>query len=175
MKSLQASASMRNNMSFAISRLSAWMRDRRAVAALEFAIVAPVVAAFLAAAADYGLAMWSRSCLTNAVAQGAYYAFLTGTSVTPATVQTMVANVSSLGALGVTVTATASDPTLCYCPTGTPASLGPALANCTVQCSGLTAGNYMTISASAPLKTFMPLMSLLSGKQISDTAVVRLK
>lgn len=150
-------------------------RHTRAVAALEFAIVAPVIATFLAAAADYGLAMWSRSCLSNAVAQGAYYAFLTGTSVIPATVQTMVANVSSLGTIGITVTATATDPTLCYCPTGTPASLGSAVA-CTSKCTdGLTAGNYVKISASAPLKTFMPLMSLLSGKQISDTVVVRLK
>jgi Flp pilus assembly protein TadG len=158
----------------------------RAVAALEFAVVAPVVVFFLAAASDYGLAWWSKGCLTTAVAQGAYYAFRTGPTVTTANLVTLVTGSSSLTG----VTATASDPTACYCPTGittsgtttVAAALGPAVV-CTTTCTDpyvstvfLAPGNYLTITANYTLTGLFSLTGLITkGKQISVSATVRLQ
>jgi Flp pilus assembly protein TadG len=146
--------------------------DQRAVAAVEFAMTLPVLMIFLGVASDYGMAEWSSSCLTNAVAQGAYYAFVTGTKVTQANVQTLVQNASSLNG----VTATASSPALCYCPSGTPATLGAAV-SCTTTCSdGSAPGNYMTITATYTLNGFFSMGALtIKGHVLSDTATVRLQ
>jgi Flp pilus assembly protein TadG len=148
------------------------LKSRRATAALEFGIVAPMIVTFLAAASDYGLAMWSKSCLTNAVAQGGYYAFRTGTTVTAANVQTLVQNVSSLTG----VTATATNPTYCYCPSGTPAVLGSAVSCASTCADGSNPGNYIMITGSYTLTGSFPLTGIVvNGHQISDTVVVRLK
>lgn len=151
--------------------------DRRAVAALEFAIAAPLLALCLSAAGDYGLAMWSRSCLTNAVAQGSYYAFRTGPTVTQANVITLVQNANPLWtASGSKITATATDPSLCYCPSGTPTSLGAAV-TCGTACpapDGSPAGNYMKITGTYVLTKRFTLKSLAVGS-VSDTVTVRLK
>jgi hypothetical protein len=122
----------------------------RAIAAIEFALVSPLLLLALGAASDYGLRSWSRSCLANAVAQGAYYAFRTGTAVTAANVVSLVKNASSLP--GSAMGATASDPTKCYCPTTggshgdddggghtTATTLGAAVSNCANNCADGTA------------------------------------
>ena len=46
-------------------------KDRRGVAALEFALVMPLLMTFFGGVVDLGVAVWSKSCLANAVAQGA--------------------------------------------------------------------------------------------------------
>jgi Flp pilus assembly protein TadG len=155
----------------------------RAIAAVEFALVTPVVLLCFAAASDYGLRAWSRSCLANAVAQGAYYAFRTGTTVTAANVVTLVRNASSLRAAS--MAATATDPTSCYCPSGiatvngntVPASLGTAVANCATNCTdGTPPGYYMTVTGTYTLTGFLNIGALTTtGNQISETVTVRLR
>jgi Flp pilus assembly protein TadG len=152
-----------------------------AIAAVEFALVAPVLLLALAAASDYGLRTWSRSCLANAVAEGAYYAFRTGTSVTSANIVTMVRNASTLRAAS--VSATATDPTVCYCPTGMVTTPTPAAAtlgtahSCTTNCTdGTTPGNYVTITATYTLTGYFSLGAYTTrGKTIAETVTVRLK
>jgi hypothetical protein len=144
---------------------------------MEFALAAPALLYFFAAAADYGMAWWDTGCLANAVAQGAYYAYLTGTTVSTTNVQTLVETASSLSMPAGNITV--SSPTSCYCPSGAtiPATLGAAVANCSTTCSdGTAAGNYMTITATYTLTGFFPIAGLsLIGKTISETATVRLK
>ncbi|MDR3534844.1 MAG: TadE/TadG family type IV pilus assembly protein [Rhodopila sp.] len=154
-------------------RRAAGARDARAVAAVEFAIAAPLLALVLAGATDFGLAMWSRSCLANAVAQGAYYAFLTGTSVTLANVQAMVQNASSLSGVNVT----ASTAPVCNCPSGSPTTLGSPKVACSSICtSGTTGpGEYLTITATYKLTSFLPLNSGLGNRTVTDTVTVHLQ
>ena len=153
---------------FGLDRLR---RHRQATAALEFAMLAPIVTSFMAAGADFGLAMWSRSCLTNAVAQGGYYAFLHSTTATSTSIQSVVQNATPLS----NVSATVSSPTACYCPSGTPAVLGTAV-SCTSTCSDSTSpGTYVKITATYTLQSYMANISLLGGTQITDQTVVRLK
>jgi len=67
-----------------------WIKDRRGVAAIEFAIVAPVLLMMLAGTADFGLIRTGKSQMANGVAQGIEYALLQGPSVTAANVISMV-------------------------------------------------------------------------------------
>jgi Flp pilus assembly protein TadG len=151
------------------------VRDHRATAIMEFALAAPALLYFLAAASDYGMGWWDAGCLANAVAQGAYYAFLNGPSVNQTAVKTLVKTASSLSIP--TANITVGDPTQCYCPSGFPATLGTAVANCSTTCAdGTAAGNYMTITATYTLTGFFPIGGLsLIGKTIRESVTVRLK
>lgn len=164
-------------------------RNRRATAVVEFAIVAPAVALFLAGAADYGLAEWSRSCLSNAVSQAGYYAFRQGTTVSTANITAVIQNAfpltssppdplsAAVSAVSVSYPPSGTTGVACYCPTGTPATLGTAV-GCGSTCpDATTAGYYIQIKATYTLKGTFRLASALSinGNQISDTVVVRLK
>ena len=61
-----------------------WIKDRQGVAAIEFAIVAPVLLMMLAGITDFGLIRTGKSQMANGVAQGIEYALLQGPSVTAA-------------------------------------------------------------------------------------------
>lgn len=156
---------------------AAFRRHRRAVAAVEFALIAPVLALVLVGAADYGFAEYSRSCLANAVAQGAYYAFLTGPTVSTATIQSLVQNASSLTGVSVPQPAAAA----CYCPSGRPSALGSAVSctptTCTVNGTSTAPGTYITISATYRLAPWIPIpyYSGLSDQTITETVTVRLQ
>ncbi len=173
----------------AFARRAPAARDNRGTALIEFAITAPVVALFLAGAADYGLAEWSRTCLSNAVSQGGYYAFRQGTTVSTANITSVIQNAypltasppdplsAAVSAVSVSYPPGGSTGVACYCPSGTPATLGATIV-CTATCpDGTTPGSYIQIKATYTLKgTFRLATSLsLSGDQISDTVVVRLK
>jgi Flp pilus assembly protein TadG len=167
-----------------MERLASFRRGRRAVAAVEFALLAPILMMILAGAADFGFREWSRSCLANAVAQGAYYAFLTGPTVSTTTVNSLVTNASSLAGVSVNTIAAVA----CYCPTGTPAVLGSAVTPCTKACpadgtlpAGILPGKYIVITASyrqTPLIPFASNNTLLkttTQQTITETATVRLQ
>lgn len=58
------------------SVLTAFLRDRDGVSALEFALIAPVLAAMLLATADGGLALYERMTLDHVLRAGAQTAML---------------------------------------------------------------------------------------------------
>jgi Flp pilus assembly pilin Flp len=150
-----------------------WFRDdRQAVAAVEFAICAPVIAMILAGAVDFGFREWSRSCLANAVAEGAYYAFRSGTGVSLSNLQAIIQNASPLK--GVTVPQ--PNPPFCSCPSGSPAALPKTPTSCTTPCSdGSTPGSYLQISASYRLNPLFAGISGLGGASITEKVTVRLR
>jgi Flp pilus assembly protein TadG len=155
-----------------------FLRHRKAIAAMEFGLALPFLVLVLAGASDFGFAHWRRSALTNAVSQGAFYAFLTGPTVTAAKIQTMVGNAAAV--TGVTATATAP---ACYCisASGTPATLKSA--TCNSACSdGTAAVKYTTITGSYTLSSFFPANSPYNhlnksgtADTVSDTVTVRLQ
>jgi Flp pilus assembly protein TadG len=152
--------------------LAVFHHHRRAVAAVEFALTAPLLMIALAGATDYGYREWSRSCLANAVAQGAYYAFLTGPTVSGTAVQLMVQKASSLSGVAIRRVPTVA----CYCPSGSPAALGTPVGSCTAACpDGTTPGTYLAISATYTLTPFIPSYSGLSGATITEAVTVRLQ
>jgi Flp pilus assembly protein TadG len=144
-------------------------RLRHGTAAIEFAIACPVMLLFFGGLVDFGLALWAKSTLANAVAQGAYYAYVTGTSVTSTNVQTLVQNSSGLS----NVTATITGPA-CYCITGTPLAL--AAATCNTTCADTTtSGYYVKIKANYTYQSILPVYSHLNNPTLVESAIVRLK
>ena len=153
----------------------------RGVAALEFAIVLPILVLFMGGVADFGIIYYRQSCLSTAVAAGAEYASLTDQRTPPvsaANIQTVM-TAAAAQALGssVTVTSTASNPATCYCITGSSPSSTLTSATCGSSCaSGGTAGKYVQLTLSTNYKPMMPALSQLVGTQtLSKTAWVPLQ
>ncbi|MDE2005753.1 MAG: pilus assembly protein [Rhodospirillales bacterium] len=145
------------------------MMGKRGIAALEFALVVPVFLIMLAGGADLGFMAWDRGLLANAVAQGGYFAALTGTSVTQSQITSVVTNATGLAG----VTASITGPTL-YCASGTPPTLSaaPSSGDCT---DGTKPGSYVTITAQAPAFSIGQAMAGFGATTLTETATVRLQ
>ncbi|MEA2741604.1 MAG: hypothetical protein QOH05_4911 [Acetobacteraceae bacterium] len=161
---------------------ASWCNDKRGVAAVEFAIVAPLMLIFLGGITDFGLLTASRSQLANGIAQGVQYALLQGPGATATIVSAMVRTGSTRAGLGPAVTVVVSGPA-CYCVTTTPALLVmPATAlSATLTCPGTCPapaappGTFVIITASYVYQSLMPYYSQLANPTISQTVTVRLQ
>jgi Flp pilus assembly protein TadG len=155
-------------MSSKLQRLSS---DRRAVAAVEFAIVAPLLLMIVGGLADFGVMLWRREELAGGVAQGAQYAFTTGTSVAASDVQTIVQKTS---ALGTAASVSMSGPT-CYCTSGSPATKSVQTCGQVCSSSNTAPGSYVTITASYTYQPIMPFFDNLTNTVVRETAFVRVQ
>jgi Flp pilus assembly protein TadG len=161
---------------------SSLVGDQRGVAAVEFALIAPVLLLLLGGVTDFGLVMFGKSQLANGVAQGIQYALLQGPSVSAAAVSTMVVNGSSRSGLAATVTVTITGPA-CYCVSGTPAALvssSPPLSasyTCTGTCPSpeMAPGVFLTIAASFVYQPLTPFYRQLANATVHETVTARLK
>lgn len=159
-----------------------WLPDQRGVAAVEFAILAPVLLMFLGGITDFGLLTVGQSQLANGLAQAVQYALLQGPSVTAANVVTMVQNGSARAGLTATATVVISGPA-CYCVTGEPAALvtPPTALTATYACAGTcptpeaAPGAFLTVTASYVYLPLMPLYSHLGNTKVSESVTVRLQ
>jgi len=164
-------------------RLSLLGSDRRGVAAVEFAVIAPMLLLLLGGVVDFGLIMSDRSKLANAVAQAVQTALLTGPSVTQAILQSVVQTAATNSGLTPTVTVTVTGSPACYCISGSPAALSSTFTalsaqnTCTGTCPTGSTGPaaYVVVAASYVYSPLMPLYSQLSSPVISQTVTVRLQ
>ena len=162
-------------------RRTAWIGDRRGIAAIEFAIIAPILLLLLGGMIDFGLLMSGKSQLANGIAQGVQYALQQGASVSAATVLALVKNGVARSGVPTVVTASVTGPA-CYCLSGSPATLvSPSIAlSATFTCTGTcpasaVPGAYLIITASYVYQPLLPLYSMLASTTVSDTMTVRLK
>ncbi len=140
----------------------------RGTAALEFALVAPLLLLLIGGVSTYGWAMWSAGALSNAVSQGAYYAFLKGNAVSISALESYVQNASGLPG----VTANAATP-VWECVTGTnPTTLAQATSSTTACSDGTMPGLYTSITATYQAVSFMPVFA---APTITQSAEVRLQ
>jgi Flp pilus assembly protein TadG len=159
-----------------------WTEDRRGVAAIEFAIVAPVLLMMLAGITDFGLIRAGKSQMANGIAQGLEYAFLQGPSVTAANVISMIQAGAARAGLANTVTVVVIGPA-CYCVTGFPAALvTPSTAlsgtyTCTNTCTApsVASAPFMTVTASYVYQPLLPFYSKLATPKVAETMTVRLQ
>ncbi|GAC1482360.1 MAG: hypothetical protein NVS2B11_07880 [Acetobacteraceae bacterium] len=153
--------------------------DRRGIAALEFALTAPVLLIILGGIADFGLVMVGRSRLANGLAQGMQIALATGPGVTGASISAAVKAGVSRAGLAETVTVTVTGPA-CYCTTGSPAQLGSKAAlsggACTSTCPAPATGPgaFVIITATYTYQPLMPLYSTLAAATVTQTTTARL-
>lgn len=143
--------------------------DRRAIAAVEFALIVPLILILIAGGADLGFVVWARSALSSAIAQGAYYAVLTGASVSSNNIVAMVEKSAGMSGVTATVAGPAS-----YCTSGTPVGLTPApnSGNCP---DGTVPGSYVTISADVGAFSIGQSLVGFAGSTVRESATVRLQ
>jgi Flp pilus assembly protein TadG len=151
-------------------RVVAWCaRCDAGTAALEFAIIAPVLMALTAAMVDVGGLLHSRMLVANAVSAAGHYAFMAGPTVTPATLGAIVTSTAGMSGVTPTVTGPA-----CYCPTGSPLALSAV--TCGTTCAGgVAVGTYVTIRASFPATTLLRGYSFTSQANLAEQVIVRLQ
>ena len=144
-------------------------QDRRAVAALEFAMVLPILLILFGGVIDFGQALYCRNVIANALAAGAQYAVMNASTATSATIQSMTQSVSGLTGITVTVTGPTG-----YCITGYPPTTTSAIAGSTCT-DGSTAGTYVTITASFSFSGLLGTYSVPNLFAMTDSAFVRLQ
>lgn len=156
-------------------------RDRRGGAALEFALLSPILAFLLAAAADFGGVVHMKLRVENAVSAAANYAIVNSSRVAPDAAEAFardLVSIIALNAAGVSVdevvvnnaasaalvhgsvisSSMAGSADACYCPS---LSAGGLAWGASVACGGscpdsTRPGRFITVRVSQP---YTPLIS----------------
>jgi Flp pilus assembly protein TadG len=135
--------------------------NRSANAAVEFALVAPVLVYVMLSASDLALASWQKGQVGNAARAGAQYAAVNGWNNTGVTA-------AAQSATSLTVSVAASS----YC--GCAGATGVTQQTCGTTCSaGGSAATYVTVTASANYTPISPHLWGLSSKNLNVTSVTR--
>lgn len=170
------------------------LSDRRGVAALEFALLAPLFMMMLIGGVDFADAYMAKSILDATLSSASNYALL-NTAMAPATLASnltaIIANSSGVvfdGSVvvnnGNTSTVTGgmtsnggSANTNCYCPSGTPPTLtwGMPVA-CGTVCPGSgIAGNFVSMNATYSYVPILTGYAWVPSGTLSASAVVQTK
>jgi len=144
-------------------------RDSRGTAAIEFALIGPVLLLLLGGLGDFALAFWYKGLLASSVAQGASYAAMKGPTVTALAIRGIVGQKLALPASSITVTGPS-----CYCVSGRPAVKANQV--CENPCpGGARPGSYVEISARYTYQPILPSFSKLVSPVLTETAMARLQ
>lgn len=192
-------------MTTAMRRLDmrALVRDRRGIAAVEFALVTPIFCLLLAGIVDLGGALYTKFKLDSAVTAGANFAQVNAANVSSTNGQTLANNIATIvetsqgsgwaddGVVvnngptstvsGGTATAsgTAANADACYCPSGTPGAFTwGSSTNCGSPCPGTNtgyAGKFVTITASHSYTPIFSSYGIVKNDTITASAAVQVQ
>jgi Flp pilus assembly protein TadG len=138
----------------------------RGVAAIEFAVVAPVLIAMAIGMVDLGYGVYRSMQVQNAAQAGAQYAVAHGFNATAIA----SAITSATGYSDISASPTPSQ--FCGCPT----SVAVSTATCNSACAdGTLAGTYVTASAQATYATLLPYPLLPSSFALASQSTVRIQ
>jgi Flp pilus assembly protein TadG len=136
----------------------------RGVAAVEFAIAAPLLLILLAGLIEVGYRVFESMQVQNAAEAGALYVAIHGWD--SAGISAAVVNATGISG----VTATPAPTQFCGCP----AAGAIAATNCASTCSGgAAAGGYVQVNASLAHQTIMPFPGLTLPATLTGYAIVR--
>jgi Flp pilus assembly protein TadG len=179
--------------------LRRWRGDNRASAAVEFAIIAPVLGLILAGAVDLGGVVFVKFRIENAVSAGANYALVNAAKISSAngsglasTISAVVASSGSAStdtntvvvnngpsasyANDATVPAgTAANADSCYCPTLTAGTVvwGSAMTCASACTGGGFAGKFISISATRHYTPFFSSYGIVDDGTITVKVMVQ--
>ena len=161
---------MRNTRSVLI-RLKTMFAARGGVAAVEFAIVVPILLAILVPACDLGMGFSQKQQVWEAAQAGAQYALANGFASTA--IQNAVTGAASLSS----ISATPAPAESCGCPTGSSvAAANPAVPPCTGKCpNGAQSGTYVTVTATAVYYPLIPYPTLSGSVTLTAQSFVRIQ
>ena len=160
-------------------RLETMIAASGGMAAVEFAICAPILAALIVPACDLGMGLSQKLQVWEAAQAGAQYALVNGFSSTA--IQNAVTGANSLtyngSARPASISATPAPAESCGCPTGSSiAAASPAVPPCTGTCpSGQQSGTYVTVSATAVYYPLITYPTLGSSVTLTAQSVVRIQ
>jgi Flp pilus assembly protein TadG len=137
-------------------------------AAIEFAIMGAALCMLVVGIGDLGLGFYSYMQVQNSAQVGAEYAAVHGFNAT--NISTAVTNATSTTG----ITASPAPTKFCGCPSGT----AVVAATCGTVCSApnsMTAGTYVTASASRDYTTLMSYPGFSSTYHQTSTSTVRIQ
>jgi Flp pilus assembly protein TadG len=135
------------------------------VAAVEFAITAPLLIGMLIPIVDLGMGIAKNTQLRNAAQAGAQYAFVNGWD--SAAIQNAVTNATKLSPIEALPAPSQS----CGCPTGATVTT----VACGSVCSdGANAGTYVTVNARSSYAPVLPYPLLGNPVTLVATSIVRI-
>jgi Flp pilus assembly protein TadG len=135
------------------------------LAAIEFAIIAPILAMLLVCTSDLGLAFYHSMQVEDAAQAGVQYAAFKGFDLSG--IETAVTSATTLN-----INASPAPSESCGCPSGT----GVAAATCGSNCAdGTMAGTYVTVSAAGSYTTIIPYPLLPPTFPLSAKTTVRIQ
>ena len=138
------------------------LRNDDGNAAVEFALLVPVLILLVAGLIDFGRAYFTKMQLENAARAGAQYGLLHGGDDL-ATIQDVVRQASEVPTANLTVSTT----NFCACPDGT------AQVCSTGDCGGFKPGSYIGINAQTAFVPIFPFANSSRPATITGTALVR--
>jgi Flp pilus assembly protein TadG len=141
-------------------------QDTSGVAAIEFAIMIPLLSLMVVSVTDIGLAVYRKMQVENAAQAGAQYAIAHGFD-TNGISQAVTSATNSLA-----ITASPSPVTFCGCP----ASSGVSTVSCGTVCGGgALSGTYTTVSARATYSTLINYGIVAESYGYSAQSTTRLR
>jgi Flp pilus assembly protein TadG len=184
------------------ARLFARFMERRdATAAVELALMAPLLLTLLAGITDFARVYDQEIELSSAVASAAEYALINAANVNSTnatslagTLSSIVANSNGAAWAGATVTVndgatsavtngattasgTAANANSCWCPTGSSAAWGwGAAATCGSACAGGTlAGKFVTIAGTRAFTAIFGNYGLIGNTTLHQSTIVQVQ
>jgi len=137
-------------------------RDNGGVAAVEFAIIVPILVGSMISIVDLGLGLYTQVQLANAAQAGAAYAIQKGYNAEAMT--TVAQAATRLTDISVTSSQ--------FC--GCPSPGGMTTTSCTASCSdGLTAGTFAQVTVTKDYSTLLPYPGLPDSFHMSEQATAR--
>jgi Flp pilus assembly protein TadG len=136
------------------------------LAAIEFAIIAPVLVLALICTADLGLGIYHKMQVENAAQAGAEYAVVHG--FTASAITAAVTQATSFSGIS------ASPAPIQFC--GCASTAGVTSANCSSTCTGgVAAGTYVTVSAQGTYTTILHYPTMPTSFTFASQSTVRLQ
>jgi Flp pilus assembly protein TadG len=149
--------------------VAANLRQRSGAAAIEFALVTPLLAILVGGVVEIGMASYQAMQVQSATEAGILYATEHGASNITAIGQAVV---NATGTAGIT----ASPVPLAFCGCPSVAGVVSQNSNCTTVCSdGTPPGQYVTVSAALAHHTIMSFLNLPLPATLTASSTVRLQ
>jgi Flp pilus assembly protein TadG len=142
---------------------------RRGAAAVEFALVSPLLAILLAGIVEIGMSAYQAMQVQAAVEAGILYATIHGTTNIAAIGQAVVNTTGTAG-----ITASPVPLVICGCPTAS--GVVSQNSNCTTVCTDGTApGKYVQVSAALAHQTIISFLNLPLPATLTASSTVRIQ
>jgi Flp pilus assembly protein TadG len=153
-------------MSRTVRFLSRLLRDRHGIAAIEFALLGPILAMSMVVAADAGFGFYSYMQVQTSAQVGAQYAI--GHTFDATAISNAVT--AATPATGISASPTPS--TFCGCPSSSTVATATCGSTCT---DGSVAGTYARVTATRTYTTIIPYPMLPASYTQTSVSTVRIQ